>query len=273
MKRGFTLHELLISLSVMSAVLALATHFALRQARFFREVGDADAMRSQLAQVTEVVRNVLANVSPATDELLVAQDSAFEVRLTIGTSFVCASAPGAVVLPAPAASRAGSAAVFARSPEPGDRLSALFSDSLGASWLHLQVASAPVPEGPCAWNPEIDTTWSLSTVEPMSLPAGAALRVTRPLRLSLYRSSDDRWYLGAKDWNGDARRFNAIQPVAGPLLPHADGAGSGLRFVYSDAHGAALSQPVDVDRVASVMVVARAAGDSMMAVIRLRNAR
>ena len=272
MRRGFSLHELLISLTVMSVVFGLATHFAMRQMRFFGDVGDADARRSQLTQVTEVVRNVLANVSPSTGEFLVAQDSALEVRLTIGTAFVCDAAPGRVVLPAPD-QLAGSMAAFVRTPAAGDRLSALFSDSLGETWLHLQVASAPEAEGACPSNPAIDTTWSITTVEPMMLPIGTALRFTRPLHLGIYRSSDDRWYLGARDWNGGGQRFNTIQPVAGPLLRYDAAAGSGLRFIYSDAHGQTLSQPVAVDRIASVTVVARASSDSVLAVVRLPNAR
>jgi prepilin-type N-terminal cleavage/methylation domain-containing protein len=271
-RRGFSLHELLISLTVMSAVFGLATHFAMRQMRFFRDVADADARRSQLAQVTEVVRNVLANVSPSTGEFLVAQDSALEVRLTIGTAFVCDAAPGRVLLPAPDRS-AGRMAAFVRTPAAGDRLSALFSDSLGETWLHLQLASAPAAEGPCPSNPVIDTTWRITTVEPMVLPIGTALRFTRPLRLSIYRSSDDRWYLGARDWNGGGQRFNAIQPVAGPLLRFDNTASAGLRFIYGDAQGQTLSQPVAVDRIASVTVVARASSDSMVAVVRLPNAQ
>ena len=161
---------------------------------------------------------------------------------------------------------------FVRSPAAGDRLSALFSDSLGATWMHLQVASAPVTEGPCPSNPMIDATWSITTVEPMALPIGTALRFTRPFRLSIYRSSDDKWYLGARDWNGGGQHFNAIQPVAGPLLRHEDGVGSGLRFMYSDAQGQTPSQPPAVDRIASVTVVARASADSMVAVVRLPNA-
>lgn len=271
-KRGFTLHELLISLTVMSAVFALATHFSTRQMRLFRQVAEVDATRSQLVQVTEILRNVLVNVSPSTGELLVAQDSALEVRVTTGTAFVCGASPGRVVAPAPVAFEAGMAA-YLRPPSPGDRLSALFSDSLGATWMHLEVASAPVTEGPCIANPEIRATWSIATVEPMTLPAGAALRFTRPLRLSIYKSSDDQWYLGAKDWDGVRRRFNTIQPVAGPLLPYEDGPVSGIRFIYSDARGQPIPQPVSVADVASVTVVARASADSSVDVIRLPNAR
>jgi len=271
MRRGFSLHELLVSLSVMGVVFALATHFAVRHMRFFRQVADLITVRSQLGQVTGIVRSVLANVAPASGELLVAQDSALEIRLLTGTSFVCSGRPGTLAVPAPGASD-GMSSTFVRAPGPGDRLSALFSDSVGATWLHLEVASAPVPAGSCALDPVVGSTWSIATAEPMQLPPGAALRFTRPLRLSLYESSDSRWYLGAKDWNESARQFNTIQPVAGPLLRYDDGPGSGLRFTYRDARGEQLLDPVDVARVASVTVVARSATDSTVAVIRLANA-
>ena len=272
MRRGFSLHELLISLTMMSVVLGIATHFAMRHLRVFRSVAATSAQRSQLEQVTEILRNVLANVSPVTGELLVAQDTAVEIRATTGTSFVCSGAPGTVVVPAPDAS-IGRMPPFVRPPAPGDRLSALFSDSLGATWLHLQVASAPMTQGPCSFNPELTTTWSITTVEPMSLPPGTALRLTRPLRLSLYRSSDRRWYLGAKDWNGELQRFNTIQPVAGPLLSYGDKSGPGLHFVYRDAAGQELAPPIDGTRVTSIVVAARVTTDSMVAVVRLANGR
>ena len=272
MKRGFSLHELLISLTVMSIVFGLVTHFAVRQTRAFRRVVDLGGQRSQLEQVTEIVRNLLANVSPATGELLVAQDRAFEIRATTGTSFVCASSPGRVTVPAPDASDGHISSAFLRPPATGDRLSALFNDSSGVTWLHLEIASPPEFDGPCSFSPAIGATWSFSTLEPMSLPAGTALRFTRPLRLSLYRSSDNLWYLGARDWNGDAQRFNAIQPVAGPLLRHTEGPESGLRFEYRDALGRTLSQPLDAASVASVTMVARTLLDSMVAVVRLPNA-
>jgi hypothetical protein len=90
------------------------------------------------------------------------------------------------------------------------------------------------------------------------VPAGTALRFLRPLRLSLYRASDNRWYLGAKDWNGAAQRFNAIQPLAGPLQPYsADPTKTGLHFGYRDSQDAELPEPVETNRIASVTIVAR----------------
>jgi hypothetical protein len=273
MKRGFTLHELLISLTMMIVVFTLATHFAVKHLRFSRISGDVVMQSAQLLQVSEILRNVLANVSPSGGELLVAEDSVVELRVTTGIAFSCIATPGQAVVAVPDASLGGVASAFARPPALGDRLSALFSDSTGATWLHFEVAASPESAGPCSFNPSIDATWVVATKEPMSLPPGTPLRFTRPFRFSLYRSSDNRWHLGAKDWNGSAQRFNAIQPVAGPFLRYEADSSSGLRFDYHDALGHELVEPFDLSRIASVSVVARTATDSMVNVVRLRNAR
>lgn len=275
MRQGFTVHEMVISLTVMSMVFAIATHFAMEQLRFFRGVAGATAARSQLEQATELMRNVLWSVSPGSGDILVAQDSAIEVRLAIGTAVTCASSPGVLVIPvSPPTGNALSS--FIRLPEPGDRLSALFSDSLGATWLHLRVSSEAETGGSCVMFSTASGARTIATAEPLTVPPGTVLRFTRPLRLSLYRSSDDRWYIGAKDWNGDLARFNAIQPVAGPLAPHTGDVESGLRFVYHDRDGVELREPVEASRIAAVTVAARSAGvhrDSAIAIIRLRNAQ
>lgn len=275
MKRGFTVHEMIISLTIMSVVFAIATHFALEQLRFFRAVAGVSAARTQLEQATELMRNVLWSVSPGSGDILVAQDSAIELRLAIGTAVTCASTPGVLVIPASTAG-GNTLSSFIRLPELGDRVSTLFSDSLGATWLHLRVSSGAEPGGSCVMFSTMPGTYSLATVEPIAIPPGTALRFTRPLRLSLYRSSDNRWYIGARDWNGERAQFNAIQPVAGPLAAHAANVESGLRFLYHDLHGVELRDPVDESRIAAVTVAARTTGahrDSAVAVIRLRNRR
>jgi hypothetical protein len=266
------MHELLISLTITSVVFALASHFALRQTRFFRALDEEVATRSQLDDVTGILRNALSNVSPSVGELVVAQDSALEIRLMTATSFVCSSAPGTFLMPAASGNPRGPPSAFVRPPAPGDRVSALFSDSVGVTWLHLGVAATTPARDACSFAPDIAGAWSVATVEPLALPPGTPLRLTRPVRLSLYRAPDGRWHLGARDWNGVAQQFNTIQPVAGPLAPYDDAGGAGLRFDYGDRSGAELRQPFDVSTVASVTVTARLGSDSSIAVVRLRDA-
>jgi hypothetical protein len=78
------------------------------------------------------------------------------------------------------------------------------------------------------------------------------VRITRPLRYSLYRASDSQWYFGERDWSGASGRFNTIQPIAGPFLPAASG---GLAFAYFDSAGAVLPTPVPDTRAIALVRV------------------
>jgi hypothetical protein len=287
-RAGWTLHEMLVSLSLLGGVVALASHMATGQLRFFRGVADVASLEHQLGQAAGIVSNVLWGISPPGGDIVAAQDSAVEIHAPIGAAVACAAGAGTVTIPAPSA-RGNALSAFLDAPQPGDRVLALFSDSLGTTWLSFHVSSAPGPGAGCVF---ATSGWTLLLREPIELPVGTPLRFTRPLRLSHYRASDGRWYLGAKDWNGALERFNTIQPVAGPLLPHgADPDSSGLVFRYFDENGSELAAPVEVRGVSGVRVVvravtsapvriagrARSAGDrfrdSLVLTIALRNAR
>jgi prepilin-type N-terminal cleavage/methylation domain-containing protein len=272
-RRGWTLHEMIISLAVMGLVLALAAHAATGQLRFFRGVGEIVALRSQIGHAGAIAASVLWGASSAGGDITVAQDSALEVQVTIGSAVACEGAPGRMTIPAPAATPGNALAAFIASPNEGDRVMAFFEDSLGATWLGLHVTSAASAGGSCAHFPSVSATWTIELREPLPVPTGTALRFTRPLRLSLYRASDNRWYLGAKDWNGVAQRFNSIQPLAGPLEPYnRNPAKTGLHFSYRDSRGWALLEPVEVSRVASVTIVARGVSERAVRVAGMKSA-
>lgn len=242
--------------------MALAAHAALSQLRFFVGVGEIVALRGQIGHAATIVARALWAVSPGAGDIVVALDSALELHATIGSAVVCDGMIGRVTIAAPAASEGNALAAFLESPEPGDQVRVFFDDSLGTGWLTLQIASAPVAGAACLAFPQVADTWTLDLREPVALPVGAVLRFTRPLRLSLYRASDSRWYLGAKDWNGTTGRFNTVQPVAGPLRPYSVNADrTGLQLVYRDASGAVLDAPVDAQRIASVTITTR--GESL----------
>jgi len=76
------------------------------------------------------------------------------------------------------------------------------------------------------------------------------------MRYSLYRASDGGWYLGQRDWNPVALRFNTIQPVAGPFLSPAL---RGLRLTYLDSLGSTLATPItDTRTIVSIHAALRA---------------
>jgi hypothetical protein len=290
-KRGWSLHEMLISLSVMGGVMALSAHLATGQLRFFRGIGEVSEVRMRLAHSSNVAASLLWSLSPSAGDIVLALDSAVEFRMTTATALACQGVAGHIVIPAASTDGGNALAAFLDLPEPGDEVAAMFDDSLGTTWLTLRVASPPAAEGSCPAFPAVTATWAFSVAEPIDLPAGTTLRFTRPMRLSLYRSSDGRWYLGARDWNGVTHQFNAIQPVAGPLRPYDDsGLLTGLRFIYRGSDGEELGYPAESTRIASIAIVARAMAshpvriqglsggaatthsDSVVTVVALRNA-
>ncbi|HEU4994007.1 MAG TPA: type II secretion system protein [Gemmatimonadaceae bacterium] len=271
MKAGFTLHELLISLGIMGVVVGLAVHSSTGQTRFYRSLNETTARRGQLESATGITASVLWSVSPGGGDITLATDSTLELRTTIGSAVVCESTPGRVTIPAPTSSRGNVLSAFVESPEPDDLVRAFLEDSLGHTWLTFQVAAGPVRGGACGTFTDVASTWTVGLREPLVLPTGTALRFLRPVRLSLYRAADSRYYLGARDWNGASQRFNTIQPVAGPLAAYSPSPATGLRFEYLDPSGALLPVPADPSRVAGLRVVARVDSDSSVAVIGLRN--
>jgi hypothetical protein len=285
------MHEMLISLTVMSGVIALAGHLATGQLRLFRDIGEVAAVKAQVGHASAIAAALLWGASPRAGDIIVAQDSAVEFRKAIGSAVSCGGAAGRIVVPAPVADRGNVLAAFIEPPGPGDRAAALFHDSIGTTWMTVDLITTPVATGPCVAFPRAPATLTILTAQAIEVPPGSALRFTRPIRLSLYRSSDGLWYLGGRDWNGEAARFNPIQPLAGPLIPYnEDPSRTGLHFSYRDREGRDLAEPVDAGRIATIVVTARAVAragvrvpglagqqggleDSALVVVALRNAR
>lgn len=277
-RRGFTLHELIVSLTVMSGILVIAAHFSTKQLGFLRAMASAATVRRQLAETAGIAASLLVNVHPAAGDILQAQDTLLEFRLTTALGVTCRATPGRLVIPATSPENEALAA-FADPPKAGDRMDALLADSTGVTWLSFQVQGADGSTEGCGAIPGAVGTLTLALAEPIALAERTPLRFTRAFRLSHYRSSDGKWYLGGRDWNAVDNRFNTVQPLAGPLRGRDNGS-SGLTFRYADARGVALIPPFDPRQVAAISIVVRsplsavpggdAVEDSAVVVVALR---
>ena len=258
MKRaGWTLPEMLISLVITGGIFALAAHHAVSQLRSFDGVAAVASMRGQLDHASEIAARALWAVSPAAGDITIALDSAIEFQAAIGTAVACASTPAQFVIPVVAA-RANTLAAFWELPGAGDRALVFFDDSTGSTWLTLHVAATPIRGPACPIFGVLDPGWLVTLREPVTVPVGAVVRFTRLARYSLYRSSDARWYLGARDWNESVARFNAIQPVAGPLRAYSpDAERSGLVFQYHGRDAQELPAAPLSAEVASIHITSR----------------
>lgn len=259
-RRGHTLLELLVALSVGVVVIGLAATIAFRHQRFHRDVVIAVERSDQLAELIALLPIPLRGISPGEGDIAPggARDTAIEFRGTIASAVVCDSASTTVMIaPLDASPRLASALTR---PEAGD--TAWFLDPSGATETWAARAITVVSDSlalcrvglsaPFGTSPRTSLAMRLATPAPVAAPI---VRVTRPWRYSVYRASDARWYLGAKEWNPAVSHFNTIQPVAGPIVSPA---GGGMRFRYLDSLGSALPAiPPDPRRIAAIEISLR----------------
>lgn len=293
---GFTLVELLVSMIVAGVFFGLLTLTGLRQQRLLGDLLDDASLAAQLREASALLPIELRAVGAAAGDVREARDTALEIRATIATAVVCDTLRGSLVLAA-STSGADTYTSYATPIQVGDT-AWLYAPSDGApAWLARAVTAISSTTGAqCgARGPRLppDAAARTRTIVRLDsaidgLTIGRPLRITRPMRLSLYRSADGSWNLGARDWNASLQRFNSIQPVAGPLLAPRD---AGLAFEYLDSNRASIPTPVsDSRRVAAIAftlrgqtrAVVRALGsaartgnrlDSARAVVLMRNRR
>jgi prepilin-type N-terminal cleavage/methylation domain-containing protein len=252
-RRGFTLFETLVAMIVAALMLTLCAAILLRQHRVFADLGERDALDSQLEEAALVLPIDVRGASPADGDIREARDTALELRSTIGSAVVCDVSGSSYVLPpvsaGPTAFSSFSASadvgdsVWVFSGDPADTWSASRVTSVGSAHSGACAAAGPVLSGTALTAPR-----SLITVTPAPLAnvIGMPLRITRPVRYSLYHASDGGWYLGERDWNSGTSRFNTIQPIAGPFLSPSS---AGLLLQYADTAGVLLATPVANTRI------------------------
>lgn len=297
-RRGLTIVELLVTMAVAGIALAMIASVSLRQQRVFGDLAEQAAVAGQLREASSVLPIDLRAVSPAAGDVREARDTALELRATIASGVVCDSAAGMFVL-APAIDGAGTRAAYLTPVEAGDSLWVLSPVALGDTddvWRAYRIAGvmstaagACAAQGPRLSDGESHVARTAITVvpPPAARSIGMPVRVTRPVRYSIYHASDGAWYLGEKDWSNASAKFNGIQPVAGPFLAAA----GGVVFKYIDSLGIGLPSPVaDPRGIALVRIelhgqtknatrVLGAAGsagkraDSSVVVVSLRNRR
>lgn len=257
-RRGFSLVELLVAMVVAGVVLALLTLTGLRQQRLIADLFDDAALSGQLREASALLPTDLRVLGSAAGDLREARDTALEARGTIASAVVCDTARGSVVLAAGTDS-ADTYTSYATSIQPGDTAWLYQSVNGNESWVPRAINSvAATAAGRCApigplLRAEVAARARTAITLDSAVDAaviGRPLRVTRSLRLSLYRSSDGTWNLGERDWNPSTQRFNSIQPLAGPFLPANT---AGLTFEYLDSNRAAMPTPLADPRAAAAI--------------------
>jgi hypothetical protein len=251
--------ELMAAVAVAGVVLAVVAGIALRQQRTFVALSADAALAGQLRDAASMLPMDLRGAAVGAGDVHEATDTSIEVRETIASAVVCDTLGPSIVL-APSGTHATTFAGTIATVHAGDTAWVLAPDDSVPTWHARRVtgvgashAGQCIPGGPHLAGASLvasRTTLSLDSAPQPTALVGRPLRITHPIRYSLYRSSDDSWYLGVRDWNSTTSKFNAIQPVAGPFEP----SGTPV-FRWYDTTGALLATPVAWrDRIALVRI-------------------
>lgn len=257
-RRGVTVVELLVAMTLAAVVLGSATSTLVRQRRRADDQASRARADSQLRAVLGELEAVLAGLAPAAGDLVAgeARDTAVQLRTVVASAMACDSGAGHVLLAADDTS-GGRTSGFAATPKIGDSLWWRRTES--ADWLGRRVADISTGTGACAVSgPAAQPLVRLVLASFDTVPRGAPLRLTRQSRISFYRAADGTWQLGVTEWSDILHAFASPQPVAGPFTLVAPG-GARTGFRYFDAAGnelTAAAQGVDVARIARVRILA-----------------
>src|SRR5262249_31138143 len=150
----------------------------------------------------------LRGAAVASGDLREATDTSIDVRETLASAIVCDTAGQAIVLAPPVAGASTFATVIGN-VEAGDAAWVFSPDDSVPSWReHKVLAASPTRAGQCvAGGPHLTgaalgaqrIALTLDSISQPSSLVGRPLRITRPIRFSLYRATDGNWYLGARD--------------------------------------------------------------------------
>jgi prepilin-type N-terminal cleavage/methylation domain-containing protein len=269
---GVTLIEVVVAMVVAGVILSVVGAISVHQQRLLAEVADAVAVSGRLREISSILPIDLRAAAAAAGDVREATDTSIELRATIASAVVCDTSSNVLLL-APSIAGVTTYASVATPIDSGDTAWVFTPGDSIDEWRAAAVAAVrtvTASSGQCSpSSPRLgDSARALPRMalrlEPAPASARALLglpvRVTRTLRVSLYRSSDAGWYVGEHDWNAATLRFNTIQPVSGPFLSAAAG---GMTLTYLDRDGVRLPTPVaDTRAIAAIRASFR--GESKM---------
>ncbi len=277
-RRGLSLVEILVVLTVLGVAASAIARLAIHQQRSFRLLATRSVAVGQLRAGSEILAADLAAIAPAAGDIYEGEMHASSIafRAALGTYMLCGApvnGDGAVdvvaIGPASGAGEVNRASISTtKAPEPGDSVWLYdpgdvmeSSDDRWRSHVVTTTARAQAACGVGADTGAAPVTRLVVTPQPSSsLARHAPVRVFRRARYALYRSRDGAWYLGFADCRPLIRTpaCAPLQPVSGPYLPPAvprAGAPGGLALTYLDRDGAPTDEPL---RVAAIDITLRA---------------
>lgn len=254
---GFTLIELLVATAIAGLAAVAMTMTLSRQQRFYSSASEILDVRGQARDGADVLVSDIRSASVARFGFPVTTDSAIEMYTTIATSVACNAPAGATIgLPPIVLSRANTLTSMLFQPDTGD-LAVLYAAPTvpdSSKWEIVRISAFASRTLASSCPPSTGFTSSadasaggyqvtLAQAPSVAVRKGAPIAFIRRVRYSLYKSSDNEWYLGYRRCGVSSGVCAAIQPVSGPYRGYASSSSSGLSFRYFNAYGAEATVP------------------------------
>src|SRR5262245_32626979 len=133
-RKGVTLLELLVTMTVGGIALSIVTLLCVRQQRLVSDLSQASAVSAQLRDAGAILPIDIRALAPALGDIREARDTSLEIRATIATGVVCDTGSAAMIL-APAVNDVVSFASVATPIEPGDSAWLLSPNDSSETWV------------------------------------------------------------------------------------------------------------------------------------------
>ncbi len=269
-RRGFTLPELMVATVMLAIIGAALMSMLVKQQRFYRGTGDVMDLRAQLRQASQAITADLRGISSVGSDIIAMTDSSIDFRQTFGSSVVCkvVAKGGTNLVLAPQTLSSGAVlTTWLAAPAPGDSIMVFDEGATTAnsddSWQTFAVAGDTAKSNACPTGTgyftaagETHTSYTVVTSGNLdtNITVGSPVRFYHYAHYSLYKASDNKWYLGF--CQPACSSTNKITAVAGPFRAYTAAGGtdtSGIRLTYYDSTGAVTATKKNVARIGIVI--------------------
>jgi type II secretory pathway pseudopilin PulG len=297
---GFTLVELMISMSLVVIVGVVIVQVMLSQSRVVQQTTEQVRVREALRRGMDLMSADLRGVSPPQGDIVSFTSTSLSVLATIGSGIVCgvnpsSSAPTSIDLVPENAAKAGMT-YFSDPPVAGDSTELLTLSN--GTWQAVAITAVSTSTSACSGSVFLSAPADNARIRyrlagafpPNVVNPGDVVRIVRQIRYLLTQQGSGTWHLT----RGEDRRSNRSSAiaenqwtntvVAGPFRS-GTGTPAGLRVQLFDEAGNELTSATraQADRVALVFrglghatsapsgVFAGAVADSLVLSVLLRN--
>ena len=269
-RRGFTLAELLITMTMLSVIGTVVAQMMMGQQRYYQRTVEQITLRRELRTALSVLPAELRGLSSVGGDILNFTTSSITFRSTLGTSLVCAKTETATIDLPPLNSARVATTSWYTTPVAGDTMFALRYDSSGVKgeyWSGHAITSVSSAANDCPASPYLDAVMdvgkprfriTVNPVLPESVVVSSPVRFTRTGRYALTPETSGNWYLSRSEYRSGA--WSAAVPVSGPYMAPAATGQSGMTLAFYDSTGALVSAVANATRIARIDVALRAQG-------------